>query len=77
MLVRSAGTWFQTLSPTQYTTLKVFKDSLKDRFKPNCNSGMAILKQQPGESTELYLERAERETLPHTDLSETYIVRTL
>ena len=53
LLEGSAGTWFQTLSPTQYTTLKDFQDSLKDRFKPNCYSGMATLKQEPGESTEL------------------------
>ena len=31
LLEGSAGSWFQTLSTTQYTTIQDFQDSLKDR----------------------------------------------
>lgn len=76
LLEGSAGTWFQTLNPTQYQTLQAFKDLLSERYKPaSYKMAMLGIRQESGETCEKYLERAERLALAHHDLDESYKVQ--
>lgn len=76
LLEGSAGTWFQTLNPTQYQTLQAFKDLLSERYKPaSYKMAMFGIRQESGETCEKYLERAERLALAHHDLDESYKVQ--
>uniref|UniRef100_A0A8W8J6G0 Retrotransposon gag domain-containing protein n=1 Tax=Magallana gigas TaxID=29159 RepID=A0A8W8J6G0_MAGGI len=72
----SAGTWFQTINPGQFQNLQGFKDLLSERFKPSAHkTAMLSIKQEPNETCEQYLERAERLALTHHDLDEAYKVQ--
>lgn len=76
LLDGSAGTWFQTLIPTLYPTLQDFMGLFTERFKPASHRvTMLQIKQEPGETCEKYLERAERLALAHHDLDEAYKVQ--
>lgn len=76
LLEGSAGTWFQTINPGQFQNLQGFKDLLSERFKPSAHkTAMLSIKQEPNETCEQYLERAERLALAHHDLDEAYKVQ--
>uniref|UniRef100_A0A8W8N0V7 Chromo domain-containing protein n=1 Tax=Magallana gigas TaxID=29159 RepID=A0A8W8N0V7_MAGGI len=70
-----AETWLQTLSPRQRNNLTEFKECLKNRFAPQeTNFTLLSIRQQAGETADVYLSRAEKTALGH-DLPEIYKVQ--
>lgn len=70
-----AETWLQTLSPRQRNNLTEFKECLKNRFAPQeTNFTLLSIRQQAGETADMYLSRAEKTALGH-DLPEIYKVQ--
>lgn len=72
----SASTWFQTLQPP-CNSLTTFKKQLTDRFQPILY-GMPLMgiRQDPSETMDQYLERAERISMIH-DMAELYKVQAI
>uniref|UniRef100_A0A8W8MM89 C1q domain-containing protein n=1 Tax=Magallana gigas TaxID=29159 RepID=A0A8W8MM89_MAGGI len=70
-----AETWLQTLSPRQRNNLTEFKECLKNRFAPQeTKFTLLSIRQQAGETADMYLSRAEKTALGH-DLPEIYKVQ--
>ncbi|KAK3084483.1 hypothetical protein FSP39_014275 [Pinctada imbricata] len=70
-----AATWLETVSQDKLSTLASFKQNLKDRFAPKqLDYNLFSMTQQPKESVDTFLARAERSSLGH-DLSEAFKVQ--